>query len=383
MVEWQEYTLGELLQYEQPTAYIVESTDYDDNYKIPVLTAGKTFILGYTNEKQGIYDALPVIIFDDFTTASRYVNFKFKVKSSAMKILTANTELVLPKFIFYRMQIIKFDASTHKRYWIQHYSKIKVKIPPTISEQERVVSRIEELFSQLDASVAELKTAKERLKVYRQAVYHDVIDSFKSKKYILSDVVTTIEGDRGKNYPKRKDFQSDGDCLFLTAKNVRPYGWRFESNIFISAEKDRTLRSGKLQRNDIVITTRGTLGNVAVYDEAVPYENMRINSCMLILRINSNLVSPYYLAFFLMSPVFKAQIDRLKSGTAQPQIPANVLRNTMINIPSLSDQKKVIAELSQRFSICDNIEKTVDTALQQAEALRQSILKKAFEGRLV
>ena len=87
MAEWKEYTLGELLQYEQPTAYIVKSTDYNDNYKTPVLTAGKTFILGYTNERQGVYDELPVIIFDDFTTASQYVNFKFKVKSSAMKIL--------------------------------------------------------------------------------------------------------------------------------------------------------------------------------------------------------------------------------------------------------------------------------------------------------
>jgi len=218
--------------------------------------------------------------------------------------------------------------------------------------------------------------------VYRQAVYHDVINSFESKKYILSDLVATIEGDRGKNYPKREEFLSNGYCLFLTAQNVRPYGWQFENNTFISAEKDCVLRSGKLQRNDIVITTRGTLGNVAVYDESVPYENIRVNSCMLILRINSAFVSPYYLASFLMSPVFKAQVDRLKSGTAQPQIPANVLRNTVINIPSLADQEKIIQELNQRFSVCDSIEKTVDAALQQAEAMRQSILKQAFEGRL-
>ena len=126
---WKSYELGELLDYEQPTPYIVESTDYDDKYDTPVLTAGKSFILGYTNEQTGVYDKLPVIIFDDFTTASRYVNFPFKVKSSAMKILTANTDIVLPKFIYYRMQIIQFDHSTHKRYWIQQYSKIKVAIP--------------------------------------------------------------------------------------------------------------------------------------------------------------------------------------------------------------------------------------------------------------
>ena len=121
-MELKEYELGQLLIYEQPTAYIVESTEYNDNYKTPVLTAGKSFILGYTNETKNIFDKLPVIIFDDFTTATQYVNFKFKVKSSAMKILHINTELVNPKYIYYRMQIIQFDHSTHKRYWIQQYS---------------------------------------------------------------------------------------------------------------------------------------------------------------------------------------------------------------------------------------------------------------------
>lgn len=156
MQQWTMYELGDLLEYEQPTAYIVDSTDYNDSYPIPVLTAGKTFILGYTNETEGIFDELPVIIFDDFTTATQYVNFPFKIKSSAMKILHINTELVLSKYIFYRMQIIPFDHSTHKRYWIQQHSKIKVGVPP-LPEQERIVARIEELFSQLDAGVETLK----------------------------------------------------------------------------------------------------------------------------------------------------------------------------------------------------------------------------------
>ena len=174
--EWKEYELGELLSYEQPTPYIVESTDYNDKYKTPVLTAGKSFILGYTNETNGVYTALPVIIFDDFTTASQYVNFEFKVKSSAMKILTPNTELVLPKFIYYRMQIIQFDHSTHKRYWIQQYSKIKVSIPP-IPVQEQIVAKIEELFSKLDNGVETLRKTKQQLAVYRQAVYASVYDT--------------------------------------------------------------------------------------------------------------------------------------------------------------------------------------------------------------
>lgn len=174
-MELKEYELGELLPYEQPSAYIVESTDYNDSYKTPVLTAGKSFILGYTNETEGIFDKLPVIIFDDFTTATQFVNFKFKVKSSAMKILNINTELVLPKYIFYRMQTIQFDHSTHKRYWIQQYSKLKVAIPP-LPEQERIVTHIEELFSELDKAVETLQTTKQQLAVYRQAVLKEAFE---------------------------------------------------------------------------------------------------------------------------------------------------------------------------------------------------------------
>ena len=195
-MEVKEDELGQLLSYEQPTPYIVESTKYSEKYKTPVLTAGKSFIIGYTNEETGIYNSLPVIIFDDFTTSSQYVNFKFKVKSSAMKILTANTDLVLPKYIFYRMQIINFDHSTHKRYWIQHYSKLKIQIP-TLSEQERIIRKIEELFSELDKGVETLQAIKQQLAVYRQAVLKEAFASLHDKIPIrdISSMVTS--GSRG------------------------------------------------------------------------------------------------------------------------------------------------------------------------------------------
>jgi len=121
--DWVGAELGDLLDYVQPSKYIVESTDYNDSYKTPVLTAGKSFIKGYTNETQNIFENLPVIIFDDFTTASQFVNFKFKVKSSAMKILVPSSELVDVKYVFYFMQTIRQNADTHKRYWISIFSK--------------------------------------------------------------------------------------------------------------------------------------------------------------------------------------------------------------------------------------------------------------------
>ena len=108
--DWVKCSFEDLLKYEQPTKYIVESADYNDSFKIPVLTAGKSFILGYTNEKVGIFDKLPVIIFDDFTTSAQFVNFKFKVKSSAMKILLPTSELVNMKFTYYYMLVNKIRS---------------------------------------------------------------------------------------------------------------------------------------------------------------------------------------------------------------------------------------------------------------------------------
>ncbi|WP_234446295.1 restriction endonuclease subunit S [Campylobacter fetus] len=120
---WQEVKLGDILDYEQPTKYIVNNVAYvNDMYKIPVLTAGKSFILGYTDETNGIYDKLPVILFDDFTTDTKFVNFKFKVKSSAIKLLKPKDKTAtILKIIYETMELIKFSTEDHKRYWISEY----------------------------------------------------------------------------------------------------------------------------------------------------------------------------------------------------------------------------------------------------------------------
>ena len=141
---WSLCRLEDVLDYEQPQAYIVNSTDYSDDYKVPVLTPGKSFILGYTNESEGIYNSLPVIIFDDFTTESRYVDFPFKVKSSAMKMLRIKGEINI-RYVAYFMSITRLASDTHKRYWISEYSKLFIPIPP-LKEQERIVQTIKSLF---------------------------------------------------------------------------------------------------------------------------------------------------------------------------------------------------------------------------------------------
>ena len=145
---WTTCRLGDVVKYEQPTAYIVQSTAYSDAYPIPVLTAGKSFIIGHTKETEGIYNRLPCIIFDDFTTESRLVDFPFKVKSSAMKILQVHYGVEV-EYVSLFMSRTRLVGDTHKRYWISEYSKLEIPIPPQ-EEQKRIIGKIRLLFEVLD-----------------------------------------------------------------------------------------------------------------------------------------------------------------------------------------------------------------------------------------
>lgn len=150
---WVGKRLGDILQYEQPTKYIVSSTEYQSN-GIPVLTAGKTPVLGYTNETDGVYRNLPVIIFDDFVTCSKYITFPFKVKSSAMKMLTLRTAEYNLKMVYELMQMVDFPLTDHKRYWIGEYSNIVIQIPSSKVEQDTIASILDDYDKEIQALVS-------------------------------------------------------------------------------------------------------------------------------------------------------------------------------------------------------------------------------------
>lgn len=145
---WCVCKLEDIVDYEQPQRYIVESTEYSEAYKTPVLTAGKSFIIGHTIETEGVFDKVPVIIFDDFTTDSKYVDFSFKVKSSAMKILHVKSGVNI-KYVYFFMSITRLVGKTHKRYWISEYSKLDIPLPP-YNEQCRIVDAIERINNRID-----------------------------------------------------------------------------------------------------------------------------------------------------------------------------------------------------------------------------------------
>ncbi len=379
-MEYKEYELDELLPYEQPQAYIVESTQYSDTYKTPVLTAGKSFILGYTNETEGIYEDLPVIIFDDFTTATQFVNFKFKVKSSAMKILHINTDLVLPKYIYYKLQTIHIDHSTHKRYWIQQFSKIKVAVP-SIPEQQRIVSRIEELFSSLDNAVETLQKTKEQLKVYRQAVLKEAFEG-EYKRVPLGDISTVISGYAFKS----KKYDPNGKYVVVKIGNVKERHFDFSRDLTRTNEADDSiLAKYLLQEGDCLITQTGSRGkrDYGFVSMISDQTNYLLNQRVAALRFNKEVAAPQFFQYYLSSPDYRDEFFSYETGNVgQGNVGIKALSEPLVILPSIEEQKIIVKEIEARLSMCDSIEQTVNTALLQAEAMRQSILKEAFEGRL-
>ena len=169
--DWDKKRLEELLDYEQPNKYIVESTAYNDEFNTPVLTAGKKFILGYTAELEGIFNNLPVIIFDDFTMSNKYVDFPFKVKSGAMKILKPKTSSINLRFIFELMQTINYaSGEEHKRFWISEYSKIKINWP-CIEEQKKIADFLSVIDKKIDTTSTQIDKTKEFKKGLLQQMF--------------------------------------------------------------------------------------------------------------------------------------------------------------------------------------------------------------------
>ena len=388
---WEKAIFEDLLDYIQPTQFIVESTDYDDNYKTPVLTAGKSFILGKTNETKNIFTDIPVIIFDDFTTATQFVNFSFKVKSSALKILSPVCKLVNIKFVFWYMQTIRVNADTHKRYWISHYSRLPILLPP-LPEQQRIVAKIEELFSSLDKGIESLKTAQQQLKIYRQSVLKWAFEGKLTNKNVkegelpegwkwlkLDDVVDEfVRGPFGGSL-KKECFVPKGYKVYEQKNAI--YQSTELGKYFINENKFKELIRFKVKPYDYIVSCSGTIGKLFMIPEKAP--KGIINQALLIIRINRDLLLEKFFMHLFTSSFFQRLIIKDAKGTAMLNL-AGVkdMKLVPVLLPPIREQQDSVAEIESRRSVCDKIEESIEQSLKQAEALRQSILKKAFEGKL-
>ena len=262
-----------------------------------------------------------------------------------------------------------------------------ISYPLSLPEQQHIVAILDETFDCIATAKANaeqnLKNAWEVFDSYLQSVFAQRGEGWVEKKLGDSSILDIIDGDRGNNYPKSHDFADEGYCLFLNTKNVRPDGFEFNETMFITEEKDKQLRKGKLQRHDVVMTTRGTIGNIGLYSENVEYEHVRINSGMLILRVNQSVIRPEFLFELLRSTIIKSQIVKHVSGAAQPQLPIKTLVNFTIPVPvDLAAQRAIVARLDALSTETQRLESIYRQKIVALDELKQSLLQRAFAGEL-
>lgn len=229
----------------------------------------------------------------------------------------------------------------------------------SLPEQQKIAAHLDSIQSAIDNKKQQLQQLDELVK----SKFVEMFGENNCKQVPFSEYAEIIDGDRGKNYPKSEEFYDDGYCLFLSAKNVTKNGFLFETNQFISEEKDKILRKGKLKRGDIVITTRGTIGNIAYFDETIPYENIRINSGMVIIRGKD---LEFNQKFFLEA--FRQKIDEIiatqVTGAAQPQLPIHIMSKITLPYPNI-DLQNTFAEYVQKIDSTKSIIKTQLVDLQE------------------
>ncbi|MBF0597997.1 restriction endonuclease subunit S [Faecalibacter rhinopitheci] len=355
-VEW--LPLGACAVYEQPNKYLVKSKDYNNEYNTPVLTAGKTFILGYTNEKEGIYKAslAPVIIFDDFTTANKWVDFDFKAKSSAMKIIKSKDESkTLLRYIYYWINSLPSDLveGDHKRQWISNFSKKLIPIP-SIEIQQEIVRVLDELTSLTNQLTTELQTErqnrKKQFEFFREQLFRFEEGDVEWKK--LGEIFNMKAGKHISSNNISKISNSEYRFPCFGGNGIRGY-----------------VKSKNESGNYVLIGRQGALcGNVKRYNGDF-YATEHAVVVKPIYKINIEF--SYYLLLLM-------NLNQYASKSAQPGLAVGKLESLKVAIPPLEEQERIVKLLDQfdatHTAIEEEITKEIKLRTQQYEYYREKLL---------
>ena len=339
--------LNKLLNYEQPGKYTVSSTNYDDSYSTPVLTAGKTFILGYTDEVDGIYAASkkdPVIIFDDFTTAFKWVDFNFKIKSTAIKLLTSYNSNTSLKYIYYAMQCIKYETQDHARQWISNYSKFLIPLPPV--EVQNAIVEILDKFTKLEAELeAELAARRAQYEYYRNSLFGNLSGGGSE---ILGNLGKFIRG----NGLQKKDLCVSGNPAIHYGQIYTQYGiWTHDTMSYIDESNYKKLR--KAQPGSIIIAT--TSENDEDLGKAVAWLGNKEVAVSGDSYIYKHSMNPKYVSYFFSTYIFHDQKKKYITGTKVRRISGGNLAKIKIPIPSLAEQERIVKILDKFDALVNDI----------------------------
>ena len=386
-VEWK--TLGEVCDYEQPTAYLVRNTNYSDQYPIPVLTAGKTFILGYTNETTGIYRASehPTIIFDDFTTANKWVDFDFKAKSSAMKMLTSKDEKVcLLKYIYYWLNTLPADSivGDHNRQWISNYAQKLFPLPP-LRVQARIVEILDK-FTQLEKELeAELEARKKQYAYYRDQLLNfsqypplNVNIEWRTLGEVM-EIVTdfTAAGSFASNAQNVRYLQEPNYALLVRTTDIKQGFKSTEKFIYVDQHAFEYLWRVNLDKECIILPNVGNCGEVYHSSPTIlPYKNCVLGPNAILVR--SEKASNKFLYYLFQAEYFQKELAKITSNAGQGKFNKTNLKQIKLPIPPLSEQRRIV-DILDRFdtltnSISEGLPKEIALRRKQYEYYRDALL---------
>jgi len=368
--DWVEVVYKEVVNKISTSQKKIKQKEYLIEGLYPIIDQGQDLIGGYTNDIGKILNCnLPVLIIGDHTKIVKLINFDFVPGADGTKVLEPN-KYILPEFLYYLTQILVFkikDKGYARHY--QHIEKQNIIIPP-LPEQRAIVAKIEQLFSELDNAIANLKAAKDKLEIYRQAVLKKAFEGEWSRCTIGEKFDFVGGGTPSKSNP---DYWG-GEIPWCSVKDVK--------NDFLSHTKDHITELGAKESN----TNIASPGMVILITRISPGKSIitniktAINQDLKIVLPKDDYNSKYI--YYLFKSTERTCIKR-SNGTTVLGISLNNLKSIEIPDIPVEKQEEIIDFIETRLSVCDNIQAGIDKDLEKAEALRQSILKKAFEGKLL
>ena len=370
--------------------YVEDCCEILDSLRVPITASHREEGAYPYYGANGIQDYVADYIFDDdlVLLAEDGGNFCSKDRAIAYRVsgkcwVNNHAHVLKPKagmdvdYLCYSLMFYKVDGMVNgaTRQKLTQAAMRKMQIPlRSMDEQVRIADELNRVIKIKEQRQQELGLLDDLIKARFVEMFGDpLINSYGIEIKPMTEVCDIIDGDRGKNYPTVDDFSEDGYCLFLNAKNVTASGFCFETCMFVTKEKDEALRKGKLSRGDVVLTTRGTIGNLAFYTDDIPFKHVRINSGMVILRMKQDVIDEVY---FIEQ--FKMQLadikEKIASGSAQPQLPISTMNKIQILIPSIEKQR----QFADFVRFVDKSKVAVQKALDETQTLFDSLMQEYF-----
>lgn len=355
MVEWKE--LGDFLNFEQPTPYLVKSTEYDNSYKTPVLTAGQSLLLGYTNETDGIYEAdkdNPCIIFDDFTTSFHWIDFPFKVKSSAMKMLKPKKNTFF-RYVYYAMQQIQFVPQQHQRHWISKYSHFQIPIP-SLEEQKRIVGILDTFTDSIENLKQQIAQRRKQFEFYR-----DQLLDLEGKEGVEWNKLNTVcEVINGRAY-KQQELLAAGKYKVLRVGNF----FSNDSWYFSDLELDDKYYCND---GDLLYAWSASFGpHIWTEEKTIYHYHIWKMNC-------SEELDKKYMFYWLQSENMRKQAFSHLHGATMAHLTKALMESLNVPLLPLSEQSRIVSILDTFEASISNLEAQLEQRQKQYEYYRNQLL---------